>query len=563
MRLQRLIQAVSLGFFVVLLWLAAHPLIDWVPVDLFLRLDPVVGLAVMVGIREFIPALIPGLVVAAAGLLIGRAFCGHVCPMGTTLDVVQRFVVSPAKRPVKSVTAEATRSRRWWKYAFLLLIVASSIFGVSLVFLGSPISLITRFYGLCLYPVLTLSGDWGMRAVGPALGFVGLQDLAYIDLNRRVFAGGFFWFAVFICITCLALLDPRFWCRYLCPAGALIALFSGRPLVRRRVAEGCTRCGRCIRNCPTSAISEEPHKTVHSECIVCLRCVKVCPEHVVSFGIKRVAAVPSFAQVDMTRRRMVLAVGAGAMSAGLLRSGLEQPTPIGKEAALVDPDLIRPPGSVPEVSFMTRCIRCGECMKACPTNTLQPIWLKAGLEGLFTPVVMPRLAACAVTCNVCGQVCPTGAIRAVNLTEKNHAKIGSAYLIRQKCLVWKQDKKCLVCDEVCPFRAVSFRMVPGLKNAAPFVLENRCLGCGWCESRCPVSGGAAIRVSIGGEVRLTTGSYVEAAKQYGLEFKAKDSEQNRLGPETFSPSGMEPYAGEKGGLRPAPSEDLPPGFTAK
>jgi len=85
----------------------------------------------------------------------------------------------------------------------------------------------------------------------------------------------------------------------------------------------------------------------------------------------------------------------------------------------------------------------------------------------------------------CGQVCPTGAIRNIPLPEKKQAKVGTAWIVRQNCLVWEQDKKCLVCDEVCPYSAVSFKPVPGLKNAAPFVVENKCIGCGWCELHCP------------------------------------------------------------------------------
>jgi MauM/NapG family ferredoxin protein len=229
---------------------------------------------------------------------------------------------------------------------------------------------------------------------------------------------------------------------------------------------------------------------------------------------------------------------------------------------MVAADLIRPPGALPEADFLTRCIRCGECMKACPTNTLQPVWFKAGLEGLFSPVMIPRLAACAVQCNVCGKVCPTGAIRDLLLVEKNHAKVGTAWIVRQNCLVWEQDKKCLICDEVCPYNALSFQAVPGLRNAAPFVLENRCIGCGWCENKCPVEGASAIRVNILGEVRLAKGSYVEKAREYGFVFKGKDNSADRLAPGTFDvpPESLDsqPRSG-KG----APETGLPPGFILK
>ncbi len=59
------------------------------------------------------------------------------------------------------------------------------------------------------------------------------------------------------------------------------------------------------------------------------------------------------------------------------------------------------------------CIRCGECFKACPNNVLQPEGFQQGLEGLWTPEVVADWAGCESSCNACGQVCPTGAIRAV------------------------------------------------------------------------------------------------------------------------------------------------------
>ncbi len=201
-------------------------------------------------------------------------------------------------------------------------------------------------------------------------------------------------------------------------------------------------------------------------------------------------------------------------------------------------------------------------MKACPTNTLQPIWLMAGLEGIFTPVVMPRLAACAVGCTACGKVCPTGAIRSLSLVEKNHAKLGTAWIAREYCLAWEQDKKCLVCDEMCPYKAVSLRSVPDRKNAVPFVKANKCAGCGWCESKCPVEGASAIRVNIIGEVRLKSGSYVEKAQEYGLELKTRTTTPQSPGRDAHGSTYPSPGDSPTSESRPEDSE-LPPGFSPK
>lgn len=560
MRFQRLTQTVTLSFFVCLLLLAGYPLYEGLAVDLFLRLDPLLGVGTIIGSRHFVSFLIPGLIVLASTLLVGRLFCGHVCPMGTTLDLLEGSLGPKLKMSVKNSAYEATAKYRKWKYLGLTVIFGAALAGVSLVHVGSPLSLITRLYALCLYPVAGLLGESGLALTAPLVSSFGLHNLSYLQVSQKIFSTNLFVAALFTAIVLLAYSQPRFWCRNLCPAGALMGLFSRRPLFRRRVDASCTRCGRCIRECPTGAIREDPVSTVNAECIMCLHCQQICPDGVISFGPGQRSAHESDASPDPTRRAIVLALGVGLMTGGLLRTSISQPRALGKETALVDPHLIRPPGAMPELDFLARCVRCGECMKACPTNTLQPIWFKAGLEGIFSPVLTPRLAACAANCNACGKVCPTAAIRELSLVEKQHAKVGTAWINRQNCLVWEQDKKCLVCDEVCPYSALSFRPVPGLRNAAPFVVANHCTGCGQCETKCPVEGQAAIQVNIIGEIRLASGSYVEKAREYGLIFRAKDTSMERLAPGTFEES--EPLPVEESAAKEPirTKKDLPPGF---
>ena len=135
----------------------------------------------------------------------------------------------------------------------------------------------------------------------------------------------------------------------------------------------------------------------------------------------------------------------------------------------------------------------------------------------------------------------------------------------QNCLVWEQDKKCLVCDEVCPYNALSFQAVPDRKNAVPFVVENRCIGCGWCEAKCPVQGAAAIRVNVIGEIRLGSGSYRERARRDGLVFRAKDNRVDRLAPETFDDkqTGPSPEVPQGRSVEESGNDGLPPGFIVK
>jgi len=560
MRFQRGTQAASLALFVGLLALAAYPYPDGIAADFFLRLDPLIAIGTMLSAGVFLVALLPGLVVVASVLIFGRAFCGHLCPMGTTLDILQVPVKPGSKPTVENSSFEGASRYRNYKYLFLLVILASALGGVSLVYWGSPLSLVTRLYALVLYPILLLLGELGLRVGSGPLTQVGLEGLAHLQIPQKVFVTNVFVASLFVIIAGLAWAQPRFWCRNLCPAGALTALFSRRPLIRRRVDESCTECGLCIRRCPMGAISEEPSRTAHPECVVCLRCVEVCPVSAVSFSLGKAVATGSTHAPDLTRRGVLMALGAGLLTAGLFRTGMGQPRPLTAEKPPVDPYLIRPPGALPEPEFLAQCVRCGECMKACPTNTLQPIWLQGGWEGLFTPVLTPRVGACALNCNVCGKVCPTSAIRDLPVIEKQHAKVGTAHIIRSVCLVWEYDRKCLVCDEVCPYKAVSFQAVPDRRNAVPFVIDNRCSGCGWCETKCPVQGSSAIRVSMHGEVRLASGSYQEKAREYGLIFRAKETPHYQLAPETFDAPGATTHPYPPAEPVAPSSRDLPPGF---
>lgn len=564
MRFQRITQAATLITFIVLLIFAAHPYHEGLQTDFFLRLDPLVAVMTSVLTREVVWYLVPGLLVAAATIVLGRFFCGHICPMGTSLDILEGVALPRKRSRARESSYEATSRFRSWKFWFLAVVFGAAVGGFSLLFLGSPLSIVTRFYGLVLYPLLLLAGDTTLRLVGDLPGIASLPGIDLLSLPTKVFATNVFVAALFLGIASLAFIQPRFWCRNLCPAGAMMALLGRSPLFKRHVDESCIHCGRCTRECPTGAISEIPEKTAHGECIMCMHCAEICPVSAISFPVLRPARPDLPAAVpDLTRRGLVFSMAGGLLTAGLLRTSFGYPLVYGHEAAFIDTELMRPPGAIPEAEFRAKCLRCGECIKACPTNTLQPVWLKSGLEGLFTPVMTPRLGGCALNCNTCGQVCPTGAIRDLPLAEKNHVKVGTAWIVRQNCLAWEQDKKCLVCDEVCPYNALSFRPVPGLRNAAPFVVENRCTGCGWCEMKCPVEGAAAIRVNVIGAMRLSKGSYVEKANEYGYIFRARNDSGDELAPGTFEGQEEPAEKAAPTGKDAKPEDDLPAGFILK
>jgi formate hydrogenlyase subunit 6/NADH:ubiquinone oxidoreductase subunit I len=149
-------------------------------------------------------------------------------------------------------------------------------------------------------------------------------------------------------------------------------------------------------------------------------------------------------------------------------------------------------------------------MKACPTNALQPALAEAGPEGLWTPVLVPRVGYCEYYCSLCSQVCPTGAIRELTVPEKTQVRIGTAWIDKDRCLPYALGRPCIVCEEHCPTspKAIKFVMVETKRadgtlavQKAPVIDLDLCIGCGICENKCPVMDLPAIYCTSVGEQR--------------------------------------------------------------
>jgi len=504
MSLRRSIQYALLLLFVVLLYFARYPYYPRLPVQLFLWLDPLVGISAMLSARVFIPTLLPGLVTLVSALLLGRLFCGWICPLGTTIDISETILY----RQQKPRLPPEPRRFRPLAHFFLVLALVAAGAKLPLFYLLDPIPLATRIYSYVIYPFYVLILNLGLDAIRPLAKTLGSSDLEYASYPQPVFGHNLAALFVFAAILFLSAFQRRFWCRNLCPLGALLGLFSRWNLWQKTMADSCTDCARCYRQCPTGAIRDQVWTDREEDCIKCLVCREVCPEQAITYPIRRPSAGPPL-KFDLSRRNALIAGASGAALALSARTALSW--------GAKDDQILRPPGALPEPLYLAACVRCGECVKSCVTNTLQPDGFTRGIAGLWVPRHQMRLAGCEQQCNVCGQVCPTGAIRPLELEEKRCARIGASVISREKCIAWEQDRLCLVCDECCPYNAIIFKTIDG--RPRPVVIEDRCNGCGWCEHKCPVDGGAAIVVKPLGQIRLADGSYQAEARRFGLFFQ--------------------------------------------
>jgi ferredoxin-type protein NapF len=510
--MRTVVQALSLLLFSLLFLFANYTLPDWLPADIYLRLDPLLGLSAVLAGKEIVVRALWSLILIGATVTVGRFFCGYVCPLGAAID----FLDIPLFRKKGRRELKADARLRPVKFALLIVLLSAALVGISLAYLFDPLALLTRFCTFVLFPLVITLLNLGLDLLRPLFEALGWLTLSHLTYTQPAYYMSLITLLIFGGIIALNRFTPRFWCRYLCPLGALLGLISPLGLFKRRVGPECNACEECREACPMGAPGDVPESVRLSECIQCRTCAEACHQKTIRFP-----AFPSSDQggeylpVDVSRRGFLYSA-----TGGLSLAFLVDRTPFtrlqGKR------QLIRPPGAIPETEFMRTCVRCAECMKSCPTNTLQPSLWESGLAGLWTPKTDFRFAPCEQNCNVCGKVCPTQAIRSLSLEEKTHAKLGTALLNRDLCLVWAQDKLCLICDEICPYHAIVFRTVEGYRR--PVVIASRCNGCGYCEQRCPVQGESAIIVATNGEIRLKEGSYVEEAKKLQLDFTPNSSD---------------------------------------
>jgi len=480
------------------------------PAGFFFQLDPLVWITSLLSGHVWIQGFFWAVAVLLLTLLLGRFFCGFVCPLGTIHHMAS--VIRPALKGKPLMEANQKNKSHKLKYLLLVAALVSALFGLNVAGILDPISLLFRSLALAVFPAV---GN-GIKAACDVIAASDIKPLNLLGYGAEVIVSPVFGYgypavqtgwligALFLVILFLNRIRPRFWCRTLCPLGALFGIFARFSMLRlEKKPEACTDCRKCTLSCQGAASPGPGVSWESSECLLCFNCFAGCPEDALDF---RFGWSPAQNRGPDMGRRAVL----GGLLAGVSIPFLGRLD--GQIYRVSDPRLIRPPGSVEEKDFLRLCQRCGLCMKVCPTNVINPALGEAGAAGFWTPNLIMTLGYCEYTCTLCGSVCPTGAIKEISGKEKveQPVRIGSAYVDRGRCLPWSGNGPCIVCEEHCPTspKAIYLRhdieaLEDGTKRTVqlPHVELKRCVGCGICENKCPVKGRPAIRVMAAGETR--------------------------------------------------------------
>ncbi len=446
-----IVRRISQIFFFLLLWWFAvvatvgsawWQLRGW-PVNWLLELAPLSAVATLLTTGTIYGSLWWGLLTIILTAFLGRFFCGFVCPLGAVNQAVG-WLARRGWQPLARVAANRFAPWQALKYYFLCGLLLLALLGSLQTGLLDPLALIYRSVTLAWLPLV--DSPWH---------------------PSRFYASVWLLGGIFILVAALNLLRPRFFCRFLCPLGALFGLLASLSPWRlgKATAGKCGDCRLCEEFCEGACRPSE--EIILGECVLCLNCLDRCPSGRITFA-GRPSAAGEKPLPDLSRRALIVA-GTGMLAAPLWQRG-------GLAGNNRDPLLLRPPGALPEEEFLARCIRCGQCMRICPANIIQPALWEAGLQGLWSPVINYRLgrSGCQLTCIACGQICPTAAIRPLSVAAKlgqgefadqGPVRIGLAFIDRGRCLPWGMSRPCLVCQEVCPvspkaiFTRLSFEIV--------------------------------------------------------------------------------------------------------
>jgi ferredoxin len=422
---------------------------------------------------QFFPVIqrlsIVGIIIIAVTLLFGRIYCSSICPLATIQDIF-------TGRKQKFSFRRLGILKRYLIPAAALIALLSG--WPALASLVDPYSLSGRIVStvneLIIMPLIDLAG----------------LILRYFSIYITIYPIQFRWITIGISLLSLAVIvimsriGGRLFCNTLCPVGAILSIPARWALFTNRIHAGkCTSCGACEKVCKAEAIDSASKIIDTSKCVSCFNCNEVCNFDALKY---RTAIMPKTGGTD--RRDFIKKSALGSLlliGAPVLAKSVNL-----SKVVETDSSAAVPPGAGSRADFLSKCTACSLCISRCPGNVLQPASFKQyGLTSPGVPYMDFNRGSCDFKCNLCSNLCPSGAIKPIDLAKKQRVKIGESRFVRQFCVVETDNTSCGACGEICPSGAIDMVHLREGANGAleiPVIDKTYCIGCGACQFVCPV-----------------------------------------------------------------------------
>ena len=428
---------------------------------------------------QFLPALLALNVVTVLALvvltlLVGRAYCSVICPLGVMQDVISR--ISGLRKKKKS-RFSYSGEKKWLRYGILVIFVVALVAGLT------PLAALLAPY--------SSYGRMVSSVVSPSLSPVAI--VAAVS---------------FVVVAIMSWLGGRTYCNTICPVGTILGFFSRFALFRPIIdTSKCNSCKRCAKKCKASCIDAKNHRIDYSRCVACMDCIKNCKHGALTFryALNNKACNNGKSSSDKCSNentdsslRSFLTLSATLAATSLVKA--QEKKVDGGLAAIEDkkkPERatrLVPPGANSLRHFSQHCTACQLCVSECPNNVLRPF---TNLDTLMQPEMSYEDGYCRPECTRCSEVCPAGAILPITVAEKSSTRIGHAVWIKKNCLPVADGVECGNCARHCPSGAIFMVHIDANDNESPkipVIDTERCIGCGACENLCPARPFSAIYV---------------------------------------------------------------------
>lgn len=450
---------------------------------------------------QFIPALlslnvVALIILAAMTFLFGRVYCSVICPLGVMQDGINWLRGKVGKKPKRKNRFKYKKANTIIRVLFLVIFVVSVALGfMTIAALIEPYSEYGRIISTFVAPLY----DWVNNLFADAAQ--ARDSYAFYHVPTQFIFGGAIIVAgvTFLVVALFAWLDGRGYCNSVCPVGTILGYASKLSLLKPVINPSvCNSCSKCSRNCKSSCINYKEHKIDYSRCVSCMDCIGECSKGAIKYTYKRYREVSEDVEtaIDGGRRTFFTI---GAIATGVALAKAEEKLTDGGLAPIIPKQkpqrksLISPPGSRSHVNLKRNCTSCQLCIASCPNGVLRP---SMDIDTFMQPEVSYEKGYCRPECTRCSEICPAGAIIAIDTAEKSSTQIGHAVVNLEACLSASQGVKCGKCSVKCPVQAIVMIPVNPDNEALlmPAVNESICIGCGACEHLCPVSPESAIVV---------------------------------------------------------------------